>query len=244
MDTATAKALLQSTDIAKLQSSAEEVAGYETDDRGQEAQFLKLQLLLWNRVLQLQKAAGASAPEQAAALASIGTVWMKMGDNDRAIGQLQKSLELQPTGPSAVKSEQLLGQVYINSSEYDQAAEHFQRAIAELVSSGAPQDELALAYGQLASVFEAKSDFSDAVEWLEKACDACEKIPSADAKSSALAVIQAQRGTLHEKLGEYSKAVDSLTVALAALEETRGKDHSRTKEIAYLLEMASGLAAD
>lgn len=245
MDTATAKALLQSTDIVKLQEAAEQVAGQRTDDHGQEVQLLKLQLLLWNRILQLQKASNASDADQAVTFQSSGSVWMRMGDNDRAIGQLKKALELQPTGPAAVKVEQLLGQVYINSSEYEQAAEHYQKAIAELVEQdGAQQDELALAYGQLAAVYEAQSDFPTAQDWLAKAVEACERIDDAASKSSAVATIQSQRGTLHEKLGEYNKAVEALGVAVKALEESRGKDDSRTKEIAYLLEIATGLAAD
>jgi tetratricopeptide (TPR) repeat protein len=245
MDTATAKQLLQSTDIEKLRESAESFVHYNSDSSAQEEQILKLQVLLWSRILQLQKLENKSSTEHAETLTAMGTVWMRMGENDRATGQLQKALELQPVGMAAARIYQLLGEVQVNASQYQQAAEYHQKAIAELIESDtASQVDLCLAYGQLAGVFEAQSEFSTALEWLEKAQTVCEKIENEKEKQEVLGIVLSQRGTLQEKLGQYQEAVGSLTIAHGALVQTRGKDHPQTKEIEYLLGMASDLAAD
>ena len=247
MDTASAKALLQSTDIMKIKETAQTFAGYSTDDPALDQQYLKLQILLWNRVLQLQKQQSSgisSSKEQAATLSATATVWMRMGEMDRAMGQLHKAVELQPTGIGSVKMYQLLGQAAMTNSDYDKAAEHHTRAISELVESqAATQYDLALAYSKMAGVYEAQSEFQKAMDWLHKAVEASDSIEGGDDKKlEAVATVQAQLGTLKEKLGEYKESVDALTKAHDALVQTKGKDHSRTKEVAFLLDMAASLA--
>lgn len=241
MDTATAKELLQSDDVPKLRQAANSLQNYETDSSAEEEQILKLQLLIWNRILQLS----ASAPdaEKAEVFVMSGNVWMRMGDNERASGQLQKALALQKSVGDCiaiVRTLQLLGQAAVNSSDYDAATEYHQKAIAELVDNNEQQSELALAYSQLASVFEVQSEFATALQWIDKATDIYDKVAS-DKEDEIVAVVEAQRGTLQEKLGEYEKAVVSLSKAYDALLRTRGEDHPRTQEISFLLEMARSL---
>lgn len=241
MDTATAKELLQSDDIPKLRQAVNSLQNYETNSSAEEEQILKLQLLIWNRVLQLST--NASDSEKAEIFVSCGNVWMRMGENERASGQLQKALALQKSAGdciATVKTLQLLGQAAVNSSDYETATEYHQKAIAELVNNNEQQSELALAYTQLASVFEAQSEFATALQWIDKAADIYDKI-SSDKEDEIVAVVEAQRGTLQEKLGEYEQAVVSLSKAHDALMRTRGEDHPRTQEISFLLEMARSL---
>lgn len=261
MNAATVKEWLQITDITKLMEIIASFQSRHNEDdaaaatttttkaeeemvnAADEEQRLKVQILLWNRIFQIQKEQKFSLTDQAITVRNTGTVWMRMGDTDRAIGQYQKSLEMCPTGDATIQTYQLLGQAYVNASEYDKAIESHQRAIDELVAAEKSSTvDLALAYAQVAGVLEAQSEFSTALDWLQKALDCASTITVETEQLPVVATIHAQRGTLLEKLGEYSQAVESLKIAFAALQQTKGKDHDKTKEIEYILEMASELA--
>jgi tetratricopeptide (TPR) repeat protein len=297
MDTATAKALLQSTDLVVLHEQADRLAGVVIDDDpALEQQYLKLQILLWTRVLALQRQQQQQQQQQpdsetdplgsyplgsygnvGTTLTKTGAVWLRLGDPSRAIGQLKKALEVQDSGgpvvTTTVPTYQLLGQAYMVLSDYTAAAEHHARAIRELEDSiqqqqqsqqqsqqpnnnnstdespvssqsntknkNSLQFDLVLAHCQLASVYEASSEFSDALDWLQKADEACADCRSEDERDQAVAVVQAQLGTLNEKLGDYTEAMIALSRAHEALVRTLGEDHTRTKEIRYLIDMAS-----
>jgi len=227
MDTATAKALLQSSDVSQLQNAAVQAA--KDFNSTPNDQLWKFQLLLYNRILQLQKQAGADESTIAKTLKDTALVWWNQaGDADRAAGQLRQAVTLNDD----VALWQLLGSCYMSSSKYNEAIEAHKSAISKIKDD----NDLPDAYGQLAGVYDAQSNFDEAIATLNKAIDSCKEENEDKAK------LIAQRGTLYEKLGEYEKAIESLSAAVDAYTNILGADHAKTQEVAFLLEMAQSLS--
>jgi tetratricopeptide (TPR) repeat protein len=227
IDPVAIKALLQCSNVEELQQSAVEYEQYETEDPNLEEQLLKLQMLLWNRIMQLQKASGAPSSEMAVSLQAMGRLWLHMGDCPKAIGQLSKALELDAENG---KTYELLSEAYSNSSDYENAIQYQEKAIPLLKGA-----DKSMAYANLAGIHEAMCDFEQALSILQIA----EAKLESDSDITA-AEIWGRKGIIHEKMGDYKEAVEDLTKALALYTALKGEDDPKTQEISYLLEVSSG----
>lgn len=230
IDTAGAKELLTSNDVAKLQKHAEEYS-LEYNEMEESAsqdtltQVLKLLLLIYNRILQLQTANGASDVEKAETLTHSGTVWNWMGQYDRALEQLTKALSMSPGNSNTL---QAIAKSYTHKSMYAEAIEAQEKVID--MASG---DDKAVAYGRMAAIYESKADFVEEAAALRMACDTL-----VDTTSETAAGLYKQLGTTEEKLGNYDAAVIQLSKCLAILRTMYGKDDERIQNVEYLIEMA------
>lgn len=255
IDTATAKQLLQSKDIAEIQAVVTEYEDHEDPDASTQYQIIKLLLLLQNRILQLQTASQASNLEQSDTFRGMAQCWMQMGDMEKCQGQLNKSLALDCQNVDALL---LQGEVYSAQARYDQSIEQTEKAIALLqqqqqandVSNSLSRLELALAYSKLASTFEMVGDFEQAVAILKKSITECIDTQKPDSNIQAsvdeqmnrtmiTATLQGHLGTIQEKMGRYGDAIQALTLSVEAHRLGFGKEHSKTLEMEYLLEMAT-----
>jgi tetratricopeptide (TPR) repeat protein len=232
MDPAEVKALMQSSDIGKLEETVRSFDDYNTETKEDEQQLLKLRILLWNCILALQRAASTDYSE---ALGKIGQCWMGMGESDRAIGFLTKALEMKPD--DAVSLERLAA-AYTDLSNYEKAIELREKAISVLEKES-DKMATALAYAKLGNTYDIKGDFTDAITWFQKADATMKDAGTADTEEGG--VILSQMGNLLEKIGEYEQAVEALTRAHKVYVTLKGEEHPKTEEIAFLLEMASNL---
>lgn len=230
LDSARIKQLLQSTDTSDLHDAIEQLHSMSDslEDRRQQEQVCKVQILLYNRVLQVDP----TDAMQVEALQKIAQLWLDMGEHDKAIGQLKRALQMDDKNTDTI---QQLGDTYMYASNYGEATALHEQAIGLLET---PTDR-ALALCRLAAVLEAHGEFDAAKTELATAQTL---LDTDDADS--IAFLFRQVGQLQYKLGEYGDAVDSLTKAHEALSKAKGDDHPKTKDVAYLLQMASNLAAD
>jgi tetratricopeptide (TPR) repeat protein len=232
MDPAEVKALMQSSDIGKLEETVCSFDDYHTETREDEQQLLKLRILLWNRILALQRAASTDC---SAALCKIGQCWIGMGETDKAIGFLTKALEMKPG--DAVSLEHLAA-AYTDLSNYEKAIELRVKAISVLEKES-DKAATASAYAKLANTYDIKGDYGESVTWFQKADATMKDAGTADTEDEG--VILTQMGNLLQKMGEYEQAVETLTRAHKVYVTLKGEEHPKTEEIAFLLEMASNL---
>lgn len=248
IDTATAKQLLQSNDVAEIQAVVTEYKDFQAPDVSVQFQVCKLLLLLQNRILQLQTTSAAPAAEQSTTYVGMAECWLSMGDLEKCQGQVGRALALDAENADAML---LLGEVQSAQAKYEAAIEHTERAVAVL-SQKQKLPELGAAYSKLAAIYEMMGEFDQAVTVLQKAVGECCNNNSSDnnnndndgdataaAATLTSALLHGYLGTIQEKLGLYQEAVTSLTVAAAKYRESHGADHPKTQEVEFLLEMAS-----
>jgi tetratricopeptide (TPR) repeat protein len=232
IDPAFIKELLASTDISKLEAA---VRSYENDiqtnsTEEDEQQSLKLRILLWNRIQALQKEAGVSLQES---LQNIGKLWFRMGETEKAVGQLTKAVALDPN--DAVSAE-MLGEAHAELSHYENAIELHEIAI-RIWETGSDAHATARSYSKLGNTYFVKGDFAQSLAMFKKA----EAIMQAGGLGGTEqdGLILCQMGMLLERTGEYEQAVEVLKRAHKVLVITKGETDSKTEEVGYLLEMTS-----
>ena len=228
------KELFQSSNIDAIRAALDEIAVSEKalteQSAGQQEQLLKLQIMLQSRILSLQQNQEVEESELCITYRRVASLWMRSGETERAVGQLEKALSLNGEDTETL---QLKARAMLNLAKFDEAIELQERAIKLLKANGANPDDIASAYFQLASIFEAKGEFQQAIELLKKSSE------SDGTGESILAEIYGKIGCLYEKIGEDKDAVGALTRAHELYVKTKGEDHGKTQEVAYLLEMAS-----
>jgi tetratricopeptide (TPR) repeat protein len=236
IDPAAIKELLSFTDIAKLQGA---VRIYEDDalksnekstTEEEQQQSLKLRILLWNRIQALQNEAGLSMQES---LQNIGRLWFRMGETDKAVGQLTKAVALDPNDAVSVD---LLGEAHAELSHYDKAIEMHEIAIA-IWEKGNNFQAKALSYSKLGNTYFLKGDFAQSLAMFKKAEGIMQEGGLGGTEQDG--IILGQMGMLLERTGEYEQAVEVLRRAHKILVITKGETNSKTEEVGYLLEMTS-----
>mmetsp|Transcript_8262 Transcript_8262/g.10822 ORF Transcript_8262/g.10822 Transcript_8262/m.10822 type:complete len:239 (+) Transcript_8262:84-800(+) len=235
IDSDKVKLLLRSSDLAAIQQCLDDIAAaessYSENSAAEQELVLKLQVMLHSRKLTVQQTEKASPEELAVTYRRVATLWMRSGESEKAIGQLQKALSL--VGADATTL-QLLARAQINLSKYDAAIETQEKAIEVIApTSGENADPLARALVLLANIYEAKGEFEQAIAVLEKAAvlDALADMVQAE--------IQGKLGVICEKVGKEEQAVVALTKAYDLYSRQKGEAYYKTQEMAYLLEMAS-----
>jgi tetratricopeptide (TPR) repeat protein len=252
IDTATAKQLLQSSDIAEIEAVVTEYKDHENPDVSVQYQILKLLLLLQNRILQLQQQTnGDDTAAQSGTYSGMAKCWMQMGDLEKCQGQLSKALSLDAKNVHALI---LQGEVQSAQAKYEKAIEYTQSALdildGQLAAkrTGAVVLDLANAYSKMALIYEMMGDFEKAMSVLQKAVTACAWKDIADnslplQQHMVLATVYGHLGTIQEKLGKYGEAITSLQTAVPAYKEWYGPAHAKTMEMEFLLEMATTTTA-
>ena len=241
MDAAAIKKLLHSNDILVIKEGIEQVAKAEIttgENRRQQEQLVKLQIMLWSRVLHLQQNDSAALEDDSVlTYNAIGQLWMRMGDSEKAVGQFQKALLV---CDKHVSSLELLSQAYTNLREYDRAVSH-QEAAIEIIEkreeANGSMNALVMAYTQLASIYEAKGDFAQAVSILKKDID---RVEHSTVQEDVAVEVYSRLGVLQTKLGESKDAAVHLQKAHAYYHRVNGENHAKTQEMAFLLELTDG----
>jgi tetratricopeptide (TPR) repeat protein len=245
VDAAAIKALLQTGDLLQLQQAVahfDETFQQYDDTSVEHQQFCKLLIVLYNRILNLQ----TSRDDKVATLQRIARLWSDVGEFDKSIAQLRKALELATEGIPSQRAPilQLIGDAYMESSDYRAAVDSHQQAI-DRMSSSSPSSGLALAYARLATVHEASGDFTTASNTLRTALQIIAANANGEGGDDAergdkdtAASVYGQLGTLQYKIGEYSQAVENLGKAL----ELHDGSSPKAKDLEYLLQMAASLA--
>jgi tetratricopeptide (TPR) repeat protein len=248
IDTASAKELLQSTDVEKLQLVVKEhqdyLAGVGSNmDGALHLQILKLLILLQNRILQLQTADSSfDRSEIAVTYAGMAHFWNLMYDGEKCQGQLKKAFSYDI---DCVEALTLQSELHSNCNRFIEATADIRRIISILKARKAPRDQLAQANVKLSTVYEMMGNFDDAISVLKVFIEENKMdINSTDKDEQRLIIeVYGRVGILQEKTDLNGDAVKSLSVAVSALNSCYGSLHSKTQEMEYLLEMACSAQA-
>jgi tetratricopeptide (TPR) repeat protein len=245
IDTNTAKQLLQSSDVELLKSSIKEYRDYLANeghsiDGAMTMQLIKLQVLLHNRVLQLQTADPLTTQiELATTYAGIAHSWNMMGDGEKCQGQLKKSLGCDP---NCIEALILQSELHSSQARFTDAVGDIQKVVAILkVSNDHPKYSLIEAYIKLSAIYEMMGSFDDAIAILKDAIIDFNTHETEDTTQTQLIKIElyGRLGTIQDKLALYSDAVDALSIAVAELKKCYGDKHTKTQEFEYILDMAT-----
>jgi tetratricopeptide (TPR) repeat protein len=258
MDALTVKSLLSTSDVSILQQASQQFALYEAPNEQYEQDAIKLQVLIQSRILELEKNNinnnnnNNNENHYVESLCTMGKLWLALGERDKAVGQLKKAVEIQPDLP---QSHVCLGLAYTERADYDLAIVHHKKAISayESCRQQSTTDDttiaLASAYGALSQTYEAQSDFGQAIEAGQKVHSILESCSNSSSTTiidhdATAGKLYAQIGALFEKTGDYEQAVIFFRRAVVILTNTKGPDHSQTREVEYLLDMASSFVDD
>lgn len=244
IDTNTAKQLLQSSDVTLLKSSLKDLRNSLDEDQSiddmMRLQLIKLNILLYNRLLQIQTAdSSTSKAELAVTYAGIAGTWNLMDDGEKCQGQLTKSFGCDP---NCIEALILQSEVHSNQARYDSAIADLQKVVSILKEKkDGPKYGLVEAYLKLSAVHEMRGSFEDAIAVLKDAIKEFSPHKSEDTTQSQLIKIElyGRLGTIQDKLAMYGDAVDSLSIAVAELKKCHGDKHAKTQEMEYILEMAT-----
>ena len=234
IDTVTLKTLLTSNDISAIKDGLAELNSDEMQAKYAEAmmedkhKWLQIQVMLYSRVLQIQQANKARSVDICRSYQRIAELWNRLGEADRAVAQLHKAYQHDPEN---IHTLQLLASTHVSLSEYVHAIDVQKKAIELMGKKKVAEGEILLGKAQLATIYEAKGEFDKAIELLRE----CEALCP---QEKYLGDIYSRLGQIQEKLGMDKEAVETLTRAKAIFEKTKGPDHKKTQEVAYLLEMA------
>jgi len=263
------KALLKSTDIGMVKDAVQQFNALVLTDNKQVEQNFKVQILLWNRILQLyenklKKGEGGNVEEDRRQAVEcyhqVSKLWANLDDRIKAISQLHRALEVFAEGTkneTQAETLQLLGNTYLDVSNFDEAIKYYEKYIQMLSDIDANGDKLALAYSQTATVYQTKGDYDAAIEQLQKGQQKLPDISEGDVDEDedyfagdagvdehvlAQEAVYCQLGKIHFDMANYAEAVKVLTPTVKVLRQVRGKDDDKTKEFEYLLEMSTTCA--
>jgi tetratricopeptide (TPR) repeat protein len=245
IDSARIKQVLQSTSVDEVRSMAQQIHDLTEPNSPQESQLLQLQIMLWNRVMRLD------ASKELECCQTIGALWTRMNEPEKALGQLQKALSLNVNDP---RTHSLIGDAMFAGSIYPESIKAQERAIALYkqqtdVSERQRQLNLATAHSKLGSVLESKGDFEKAIATLTQAkellsCENNETASDTHDMASIQAELHAKLGAMHDHLGQYAQAVQELEQAIAIYSNIKGADDPQVQELAFIMEMAANNAKD
>jgi tetratricopeptide (TPR) repeat protein len=248
IDTASAKELLQSKDVLKLQSVVKEHQDYLAGvgpniDGTLHLQILKLLILLQNRILQLQTADSTfDKSEIAVTYAGMAHFWNLMYDGEKCQGQLNKAFSYDS---DCVEALTLQSELHCNCNRFNEAIDDMKRIISILRTRKSSRSQLVQATVKLSTIYEMIGNFDDAIAVLKSFIDEIKiDINSNDKDEQRLIIeVYGRVGILQEKMALNGDAVKSLSVAVSALNSCYGSLHSKTQEMEYLLEMACSAQA-
>ena len=230
MDQEKLKELLVSEDVdmlVELMLPYAESLDDDCDNPKKAEQLCKMQILVWSRVMHLSRENADRRQSLLMAYQNLGRCWMMLGDTEKALGQLNKALDVERT----FQVLQLLSDLHLNDSNYQDAIKHEEEAL-ELASS---DKERLVGYTKLGTILQAQGEFEKAVEVYQKGG----ALSEIDKGSEICADLHSKLGTLHEQMGNYQEAVDELKYAVESLTKLYGAEDSRTEEVAYMLEVAT-----
>ena len=232
IDAARIKQVLQSSDPVEVRSMALSLGSMTQPNSPQESQLLQLQIMLWNRLARLD----ASAEQECCQ--TVGALWTRMNEPEKAVSQLQKALAMDANNP---KTHSLLGDAMFQASNYPASIQSHERAIELLQQTNGADQDLATAYSKLGTVLESKGDFDQAIAILTKAKAL---VSETDETATIKAELHAKLGAMHDHLGQYALAVQELEQAIAIYTQMNGVDDPQVQELTFIMEMAASNAKE
>lgn len=187
--------------------------------------------------LSLPDAAGASAaapskaPETGAAeLNQQAKLLIKDGrytDTDKASSLLEKAMALDPGYSETYHN---LGQVYLESEDYENAVENLRKGIAlDTKKLGPDHSMLAPSYYNLGQALYKLDDYDGAVENYQRALAIRQAHP--EASFPAIQTLHNRLGLAYSSLDDFDRSIDHYLKALEIVRNTLGPDHLETAVI-------------
>ncbi len=121
---------------------------------------------------------GEGCKEEVFSLDTIGMTYLRMGEYDRALEHLEKSLkigEMIGDQKDIATSLKLIGIVYFNRGENDEAFEYFEKSLTIFEKIG-HQPGIHACLNNIGNVYSKRGEYARSLEWLEKSLRIGEKI--------------------------------------------------------------------
>jgi tetratricopeptide (TPR) repeat protein/transcriptional regulator with XRE-family HTH domain len=169
-------------------------------------------LALSNLVLPAAHAAGDGATE-ARILSHIASVWLRLGQPERALSPLTDSLALLRAVGSRQEEGRTLGNLgvyHARMGQLDRAADYLRQSLAIGEELG-DRDASAYSLGNLAEVYRLQNRDEEALEHIQRALAIFRETGERVGESIALGNI----GDMHERLGRHALAIEHLRQALS-----------------------------
>jgi tetratricopeptide (TPR) repeat protein len=178
-------------------------------------------LSLSNLVLPIARAAGDPSTE-AQLLSHISSVWLRLGQPERAVGPLTDSLVvLRAAGRSREEGRALgnLGVYHARLGQFDRAADYLRQSLRISDELG---DRVASAHslGNLAEVYRLRQCYAEALDHSQRALALFRDTGERMGESIALSNI----GDIHKQMGHYPLAIKHLRQALTIDRETGNRN--------------------
>ena len=169
-------------------------------------------LALSSLVLPIAHAAGDVSTE-AQILNHVSSVWLRLGQPERALGPLTDSLALVRAAGNRREENRVLGNLgvyHARLGQFERAADYLRQGLSISDELG-DHDSSAYALGNLAEVYRLQRRDEEALEHLQQALAIFRETRERMGESIALSNI----GDVHERLGHYSLAIEYLRQALS-----------------------------
>jgi len=155
---------------------------------------------------------------------NIGHSYAAMGDYDKAIELLKKSLEINlgEDHPFTTSSYNTIGFAWNNKGEYDKAIKYYERALKiKLATLGEDHPSTATSYNNIGLAWNNKGEYDKAIEYYERALKI--RLATLGENHPDTATSYNNIGLAWNNKGEYDKAIEyyekDLKICLSTLEE-------------------------
>ena len=193
-----------------------------------------------NKDMKVLDAINAKLPEiatlepwqlKASVASTIGNIFSRLGEYDKAMNLLQQAFELnqkyRPISVDTAVSYNNIGLVYADKGDYDNALVHYNKArVIQEQKSGKDHPNTASSYNNIGLVYAQKGDYDNALVYYNKALVSQEKTLGKDHPDTARSYNNI--GLVYADKGDYDNALLYYNKALVIKEQKLGKDHPDT----------------
>lgn len=186
--------------------------GWQQKANGQ----LQEALATFDRVLARARELGVPEGE-AAALHSIGSIYLELGESQQSIAYLQEALPIQQQLGDRLEEAKILGELgtaYSDRGEYDRALELHQQALAIKRELGDRAEE-ATTLNNIGIIYQERGEYTRSLEFFEASLD----IERDLGNLANIALTTNNLGYTYKLLGQYEKALDFYQTALSTAQE-------------------------
>lgn len=149
----------------------------------------------------------------------MGSIYKDLGDNDRALGHLNKALAAaRRIGFRDAEQSYLanVGVVYRNTGRYTQALEAYLQALAITREIGDRRSEGRIV-GLIGNIRLEAAEYSQAIDDFSRAAAVAAELGDRASEAAQLATV----GSIHVELGDYPRALEKLEAALQTVREIK-----------------------
>ncbi len=204
--------------------------------------YTEAQRLLEDFLPELIKQKGEESPEVAEAYNNLGAECKEKGENNKALGYLEKALviglkTLDPDHPTIATSYNNLGATWKSKGKLDKAIDYLELALAiDLKPLDPDQSTIAIRLNNLGSAWYGKRDFDKAIDYFEQALAI--NLKNFEPDHPSIALLYNNLGLAWKDKRGFDKAIGYYEQAEKIWQKSLGSDHPNTKTVQRNLALA------